>query len=267
MHSEFPDAAEFRRRYTAVALSDDRVSTLTALRSLAGGRIGDAERLPGAGSGGASLFRVELLDSVYRYSTIDNPDPLGNRQRHLGYAAFFQGSQSPITLLVSPFARLLGRVTADVSAAADPPLKGYLRYDVGKMMSLIRQHDVFPVEDVAAVSLRVQGDEAVDLVRLTGSAPLVSTLLASVEGMRFDRPGGGSIELVTPYGLVLRIHEGLGAPVRLSIDRHGNLHWYQLSEPAVGSVVGILRALDSLETVVSIDPRDPTKQSKASAPT
>lgn len=264
MHAGFPEAAEFRRRYTAVAISDDRIGNLSDLRSLSQQRVGNAERLPA--SRGVTLYRLELLDSVFRYSTIDSPTLGQQLQPHLGYVAFFQGHAANTTLLVSPFTRLLARLVRDLNAEADPPIAGFYRFNVGRLISEIRSNHLFPVEDVAAVTLRVQGDAPVDLVRLTGSAPLVSTLLASVEGMRFTPPSGPAIDLAIPYALVVRIREGLEDPVRLTIDRHGNVHWYQLGEPAVSPVVDVLRVIELEGGVVTVDPRVPLEQNKLSAP-
>ena len=265
MDVEFPDGAEFGRRYSAVAISDDRISQLSDLRRLVGTRIGGAERLPSPG--GTTMYRVELLDSVSRYSTFGPVREPGSQQPHLGYVAFLKGRESRTTFLVSPFSRLLGRVVRDLDSGVDPPMRGYFRFEVGNLISSIRDDDLFDVEDVAAVTLRVTGDASVDLVRLTGSAPLVSTLLAEVQDMRV-RPGSrdaGQL-LAIPYGVVMRINEGLDHPVRLSIDRHGNVHWYQLGEPAVGAVVEVLRRIEAEAHIVSIDRRLPVDQNKLSDP-
>lgn len=261
MEIEFPDGAEFGRRYSAVAISDDRLAQLSDLRKLVSARIGAAERMPSPS--GTVMYRVEMLDSVSRYSTLDPLRVAGSAQPHLGYVAFAGGT----TLLVSPFARLLGRVVRELDNSIDPPMRGYFRFEIGRLISAIRDEDLFKVEDVAAVTLRVTGDEKVDLVRLTGSAPLVSTLLAEVEGMLIG-PGNRDAgkPLAIPYGVVMRIGDGLDHPVRLHIDRHGNVHWYQLGEPAIGAVVEVLRKISSEDGIVSVDRRLPVDQTKTSDP-
>lgn len=266
MQSDLAETAEYQRRYSAIAVCDDRISGLSDLRQRVSDRLGVAERLPG--SAGVTLYRVEFMDSVFRYSSVEDPSGGAGLRPHLGYVAFFGGSHARTTLLVSPFARLLGRVVRDLDARSDPPLRGYYRFDIGRLIARIRESGLFEVEKVAAVTLRVTGDVTVDLVRLTGSAPLVSTLLANVEGMRVPSGNGPEgVELAVPYGLVMRVGQGLDVPVRLSIDRHGNVHWYQLGEPAVGAVVDVLRRLDREGDLVSVDRRVPLEQNRLSPPT
>lgn len=256
---DLPEGAEFGRRFNAVIIRDGRFRKLSDLAARCPTpRFGRSERLEGQARP-TSLFRVQLLSTRFSYTTLD--EPASDLKPHLGYIAFYGAGQAATTLLVSPFKRLLGQVVRDVVDGTDPPVEGFFRFDIGQLMAKVREGSIVPVEDVSAVTLRVTGDDQVDLVRLTGHAPLVSSLLSRLES---DEPGFGAGAI--PYGVVIRLGDRLNDPVRLGLDRHGNVYWYQRGEPAIGAVVGLMQRLEGAGSIITVDRRVPVHQTKLSDP-
>lgn len=251
---------EFGRRYSAVVVADDRVTSMAALQGLAGSRFGRTRKL--SADAGVEAFRVELIDSAFRYSTLPRPD--GELFEHVGYVAFFGTSLGRLTLLVSPFSRLLHRVVRDITGRLDPPVEGFLRTDVPALVRGVRQHDI-ALNPVSSITLRVQGDDGVDLVSLAGRLPIDSTMFETLEATRV-RVGKEQLPLARPYRVRVELRHNIGdkPPLRLNLDRHGNMFWYQAGSPTVGEVCLFLQQLCALDGIVDIDPRVPMDQNRAS---
>lgn len=129
------------------------------------------------------------------------------------------GQAGRVTLIASPYVELLVRVIEALEEAVPEP--GVQFADVA-MPTVYRWLDADEGSSslVNRVTMQIVGEPYADLVSLSGKRPLHSMVHDKLKSV------------TVPYGLGVRISNS-GIDCRVSIDRHGAVHWFQTTEVCV----------------------------------
>lgn len=224
------------RRYTCVALHHPKLRSIGNFADSLGSSIG--ERMSVVSE---TLWAVERLDYLTTRSYYPPPAASSevepSRTREIPHALYVGTAILPIsseprlvTLVASPYVRLLDAVLTGLNAAMSPPSLTFVRFD---MRRLYQHFESSPGDTLRAtrVSVRVTGEAGLELVSLSGRNPLRSELRHAIQ------------EVAEPYGVRLDVGRPGRRASRVHLDRHGNIWWYLNEEQEVKFPLLILAAL------------------------
>ncbi|HWU31227.1 MAG TPA: hypothetical protein VN108_00060 [Marmoricola sp.] len=87
------------------------------------------------------------------------------------------------------------------------------------------------------VTLQAVNQPGLNLVALSGKSPLGSRLHQSIQ------------DFTAPYSVRVDVDASDGSNIRVNVDRHGNVWWYQSAESRIAAPLGLLDALADADTL------------------
>lgn len=234
-----------RRRYSSVLIRDPSLDGLAAFKRLAGDLADEFLEIE-CTRPGWRVYRFGLIHNRSLYpSHLVDPRTLEREKgfAHATYLAVRDGGQSSSRLVViaSPYIYLLDKLTVRLEygsrgnrrlkyCAVDMPR---LYKEVGGGMSGL---------SATRVTLQIRGEPNLELVSLSGRNPLHSKLHNAIKSV------------AKPYAIRAQLSESPEL-CRLSIDHHGNVHWYQADETKIESALGLIERLRELDVLLDTDSR------------
>lgn len=207
-----------QRPFTAVVVRHEDLTSLDDLSRLIG--RGEPRPVSEFSAGHWKVWRWEYLHTrnLYPASNLFGDE----RSREGGWAHDIYVGQRMIAgasfmVLASPYVRLLRQLNEELKGALSKgPALRYLNVDMSRVFASFQSGS--SQLTATKVTLEILDElEVLELVSLTGSNPLNSKLHAKIQSV------------AAPYAIRVEIESGMQR-ARLSIDRVGNLWWYQSDE-------------------------------------
>lgn len=222
------------RRYSAIAFRHPSVDTFTDLTEVLGS--GSLTRL----SSGVPHVEARRLEMTHER----NLNPSGSSLRDLSATIETKKSDQyrhwcmvgkldldvgPLVVFAAPYFRIVDKWASALRASYEAPRPSFAAPDLPRLFETLASS---PGElDAREIALQVSGVPGVKTVTLKGDSPLISTLRKRIG------------EYAEPYGVRLQIARNDQHPLRLYIDRHGNLSWFQTSDAAFGVAMRVVQIL------------------------
>jgi hypothetical protein len=222
-----------QRRYTALVFQHDAVPDYNAfLKLLPSVRRAARVRLPKS-----SDWRAERFDYLAKTNLYPETVKIGANGNSNGFphAMYYGGTSGlstltgPVTVIASPYVRLLNRVANDLRRKLPPPASRYLAIDMRRVYEAVAEGQ--PGITATRVTMQMLNEPTLELVSLAGKNPLHSDLHAALR------------KVAAPYSVRAEVEGDTGA-ARVNADRHGNLWWYQSDESRLERPLRLLEALD-----------------------
>lgn len=227
-----------QRRFTSILIVHPEIREPATLAALIGARIEPVAASEAAGTP-LGVERVEYVTQTNYY-----PDSVGDKEErrqpggypHQLYVARVRAGVSGVdaVMLASPYVRLLHRIVNELGRRIRGPALQFITLDMPAIYRAFARH----TEGLVAtkVTLQMLSQPGLELVSLTGRNPLDSELHEQIK------------EVAAPYALRAEVFAG-EQRVRVNVDRHGNLWWYQTDEAKLAGVlklIGLLSNIDSM---------------------
>ncbi|HEY0119226.1 MAG TPA: hypothetical protein VGC04_10625 [Cellulomonas sp.] len=153
-------------------------------------------------------------------------------------------------LLAAPYSRLLESLLVYTSALSPDGGATFIRPDLKVAFERFEIDPELARYRVSQITIQVLGQEAVELVTLTGKYPLRSKIRDALFG---DAASGHA--LARPYALAVQDSRDRRSP-RVHMDRHGNLWWFLANDSAILAVADVLDLFlhDSMRLQVTVSP-------------
>jgi hypothetical protein len=230
-----------QRRYSCVLLSHPQLDSFASVRRLLGAKIAASKKLVTTDPTWR-VCRFEYINARSLYPATNTI--VETRERPGGYAHdLYLGSQDtigneeyPSLFVASPYVRLLSAFMGSIRHSLGNA-EATTYYAVHMQTVYDRVETSESSVSVTRVTLQMLNEPELELVSLTGRNPLHSTLHRAIK------------DVAAPYSLRAEIRGADGRPVRVNVDRHGNLWWHQTDDAKIAQPITLINSLISLNAL------------------
>jgi hypothetical protein len=224
-----------QRRFSSLLIAHPELRTSDSLLKRLGASLVALDSVE-ADRSGWGLRRCEYVapKNLYPESLVsDSSTERSNGFAHQVYvgAAHLSSLSQTVLVLASPYVRLLQRMVREATRQDSGPAAQFVTLHMPTVYEELERG--VPGFAATRVTLQMLNQPGLSLVSLTGRNPLDSELHSQIKSV------------AAPYSVRTEVSQD-DQHVRVNVDRHGNLWWYQTDEGKADLALSLVNLLDEV---------------------